>query len=241
MKTVGQYINAFLDLIYPSKTICYMCSGGLEKDADYSLCHRCYKGLPFISDHRCIKCSTPLRMIEDGPTCEQCINSKYYFDRAISVVKYEADIKTLIYKFKYSSHTYLATTLGLIMAHKLKEEGIEADIIIPVPLHKNREKERGFNQATLIGKYISKEVNIPLDTDILIRTKNTEVMHNLTRRERLENVKEAFKVSNKRVIRNKDILLVDDIFTTGATVDACSKELVDSGARSVTVLTFARD
>lgn len=241
LKTIEEYTNALLDLIYPSKTICFMCNNTLEKDTKYGLCHNCYNNLPFIPDHHCIKCSTPLRMIEDGPTCEQCTNSNYYFDRAISIVKYEKNVKTLIYRLKYSNHTYLATFIGYIMADKLKQEGIEADLIIPVPLYKGKEKERGFNQATLVSKYIAEKTNIPLNIDALIRTKNTKVMYNLTKGERLENVENAFKIINQGVIIDKEILLIDDIFTTGSTVNACSKELINNGAKSVTVLTFARD
>lgn len=241
LQLLEEYANAFLDLIYPSKTICYMCNGTLEKDAKYSLCYNCYTELPFIPEHHCIKCSTSLRMIEDGPTCEQCTNSHYYFDRAISVVKYEKDVKKLIYRFKYSDHTYLATTIGAMMTYKLKHEGIKVDLIIPVPLYKGKERERGFNQATLLCKYIAKETNISLNIDTMTRVKNTKVMHNLTKRERLKNVENAFKIVNKEVVVNKDILLIDDIFTTGSTVNACSKELINCGAKSVTVLTFARD
>ncbi|HZK57320.1 MAG TPA: ComF family protein [Clostridia bacterium] len=241
IEIIKEYANAFLDLIYPSKTICYICGGALEENAKYSLCHSCYNNLPFIPDHHCDKCGTPLRMIEDGPICQQCKKTNYCFDRAISVVEYKQDVKILIYKLKYSNHTYLATTFGYIMADKLKQEGIKADIIIPIPLHRSKEKERGFNQATLISKYIVEKINIPLNINALIRTKNTKVMHNLTRRERLENVEGAFEVVDKEAIINKDILLIDDIFTTGSTVNSCSKELINNGAKSVTVLTFARD
>ncbi len=225
LETLEKYKDALLELIYPSVTIHHICEGPI----------------PFISDHHCIKCSLPLRMIEDGPICQECKNNFYFFDRAISVVKYEGDIKKLIYKFKYSSHTYLARIMGTMMADKLKIEYIEADLIIPVPLHKNKEKERGFNQAALLGKYIAKETDILLNTDTLVRVKNTKVMHNLNKKERQENVKDAFKVIDKRVIKKKNIILVDDIFTTGATVNTCSRLLIESGAKSVTVLTFARD
>ncbi len=240
-KILQEYTNAFLDLIYPSKTICYMCSGTLREDAKYSLCYNCYTELPFIPDHHCVKCSGPLRMIEDGPICQQCTNSYHYFDRAISLVKYEKEVKTLIYKFKYSDHTYLARTMGTMMADKLKHEGIKVDLIIPVPLYKGKEKERGFNQASLIGKYIAKEINVLLNINTLYRVKNTKAMHNLSKRERLENIENAFKILNKELVADKDILLIDDIFTTGSTVNACSKELISCGAKSVTVLTFAKD
>jgi len=237
----SEYIDAILDLIYPSKAVCYMCESSLEKEAKYSLCLRCYSALPFIPEHHCIKCGISLRMIEDGPTCEGCKDSNHYFDKAISVVKYEEDPKKLIYRLKYSSHTYLARTMGAMMAHKLKDEGISIDLIVPVPLYKNKEKERGFNQAALLGKYITKETNIPLNIDALIRIKNTKVMHDLNKRERQENVEGAFKIVDNRVIMNKNILLIDDIFTTGATANACSKLLLDARAKCVTVLTFARD
>lgn len=224
-KVLEEYTDALLDLIYPPTTIHEMCSGPV----------------PFIPEHSCFKCSIPLRMIEDGPTCYECRNTFYFFDRVISVVKYEEDIKNLIYKFKYSNHTYLARIMGAMMAHKLDQEGIQVDLILPVPLYKGKERERGFNQSTLLCKYIVKENNIPLNTDTLIRIKNTKVMHNLSKKERHENVSNAFKIIEKGVVMNKNILLVDDIFTTGATVNICSKLLIESGAKSVTVFTFARD
>lgn len=240
LKTIEEYTDALLDLIYPSETICFMCNNTLEKDTKYGLCRNCYNNLSFIPDHHCIKCSIPLRMIEDGPTCEQCTNSNYYFDRVISAVKYEKDAKILIYRLKYSGHTYLATAIGYIMADKLKEEGIREGLIIPVPLYKGKEKERGFNQAVLISKYIAKETGILLNTDALIRIEDTKVMYNLTKGEKLKNVENAFEVANQSAIIDKDILLIDDILTTGSTANACSKELINSGAKSVTVLTFAR-
>ncbi len=202
----------------------------------------CGGSLPFIPEHHCIKCGMPLRMIEDGSICQECKDHKHhYFNRAIAVVKYEEDVKKLIYRFKYSGHTYLARTMGTMMAHKLMQEGIPIDIILPVPLYIGKEKERGFNQATLLSKYISKEANIPLELDVLIRIKNTKVMHTLNKRQRQENVRDAFKVTKEGVILNKHILLVDDIFTTGSTVNACSNLLLSFGAETVTVLTFARD
>jgi len=213
----------------------------LEENAKYSLCHNCYNNLSFIPDHHCNKCGAPLRMIENGPICQQCKNTDFYFDKAISAVKYQKDVKTLIYKLKYSGHTYLATTIGHIMADKLKQENIEADIIIPVPLHRSKERKRGFNQAILISKYMVGKIDISLDINALTRIKNTRAMHNLTRGERLENVEGAFEVANKEAIANKNILLIDDIFTTGSTVNSCSKELINNGAKSVTVMTFARD
>ncbi|MBU5676652.1 ComF family protein [Alkaliphilus sp. MSJ-5] len=241
LQVVEEYVDALLELIYPSKAICYMCNNSIEKEAKYSLCLNCYNAIPFIPDHYCIKCGIPLRMIEDGPNCEECKGSHHYFHRAISVVKYEEDIKKLIYRFKYSSQTYLARLMGSMMAHKLNQEGTAIDLILPVPLYKGKERERGFNQATLLCKYIAKETNIPINIDVLIRVKNTKVMHNLSKKERQENVNDAFKVLDEGVIMNKNILLVDDIFTTGATVNVCSRLLTTHGAKSVTVLTFARD
>lgn len=225
LKLLEEYKDALLDLIYPPVSIYDICDGAIS----------------FIPEHSCIKCGIGLRMIEDGPTCQECENSHYYFDRAVSVVKYEEDIKKLIYRFKYSSHTYLARIMGAMMGQKLRGEGINVDLIIPVPLHKKREKDRGFNQSVLLARYIKKEINVPLNINTLLRVKNTKVMHRLTKKERRDNVEDAFKVVENGVIEDKDILLIDDIFTTGATVNACSQLLKNSGAKSVTILTFARD
>lgn len=225
IKLLEEYKDALLDLIYPPVSIYDICDGPIS----------------FIPEHSCIKCGIGLRMIEDGPTCHECENSHYYFDRAVSVVKYEEDIKKLIYRFKYSRHTYLARIMGAMMGQKLRGEGINVDLIIPVPLHKKREKDRGFNQSVLLARYIKKEINVPLNINTLLRVKNTKVMHRLTKKERRDNVEDAFKVVENGVIEDKDILLIDDIFTTGATVNACSQLLKNSGAKSVTILTFARD
>lgn len=241
LQNTKEYIGYALDLIYPSKTICYSCGKTIKGEEKYSLCQNCYKSLSFISDYNCNKCSVPLRMIEDGPYCESCKNTFYYFDKAIAVVSYQEDIKRLIYRFKYSNHTYLATTMAYMMSDKLEVEGFKIDLIIPIPLYKGKQRERGFNQSDLLSKYISEKINIPINTNTLIRSKNTKVMHKLSKRERQENVKDAFKVVDKWVIKDKSILLVDDIFTTGSTVNICSKLLTESGAKSIIVLTFARD
>lgn len=224
-KVLGEYMEALLELIYPPVTMEDLCT---EK-------------IPFISDHSCIQCGRGLRMMEDGPKCQECMGKEYHFHRAISVVKYEGEMKDLIYAFKYAHRTYVGRVMGWMMADKIKAEGMEIDLILPVPLYGDKEKERGFNQATILSKYISKKSKIPFNIDVLTRTRNTKVMHNLTKRERQENVTDAFKVLNNGVIINKNILLVDDILTTGSTVNECSKILLNFGAKTVTVLTFARD
>lgn len=224
-KVLEEYVEALLELIYPPVTIEDLCT---EK-------------IPYISDHSCNRCGRVLRMVEDGPKCQECMSKEYHFHRAISVVKYEGEMKELIYGFKYTHRTYVGRIMGLMMADKIKAEGIEIDLILPVPLYGGKEKERGFNQATILSKYISKKSKIPFNIDVLVRTRNTKVMYNLTRRERQENVADAFKVLNNGVIIDKKILLVDDILTTGSTVDECSKLLLNFGAKTVTVLTFARD
>lgn len=241
LKVAKEYSDAALDLIYPSKTICYSCGNTIKREQKHSLCPNCYNLLSFIPEHSCYKCGIPLRMIEDGPNCEECKKTFYFFHKAIAVVKYEEIVKRLIYRFKYSNHTYLSRTMGSMMADKLEEEGIEADLIIPIPLYKNKEKERGFNQSALLSKYISEKINIPVNTNNLIRVKNTKVMHSLSKKERVENVKDAFKVVDKWVIKDKSILLIDDIYTTGSTVNICSKLLIEAGAKLIIVLTFARD
>lgn len=222
LKVLSEYADAILELIYPTN---------MEE----------FQDLPFISAHQCTLCSRELRMIEDGPLCKDCSGKNLYFDKVISVVKYDQNIKKLIYKYKYSGHTYLGRTMGELMGKKFLTETNREYIIIPVPLYKSKEIERGFNQSYLLAKYVGRETSIPLEKDSLIRVKNTKVMHSLSKKEREENVENAFKVAHSGVIKDKNIILVDDIFTTGSTVNACSKILKQSGAKSVIILTFARD
>ncbi|SDJ90963.1 ComF family protein [Natronincola ferrireducens] len=243
MKLLAQlmdYTEALLDFIYPTHINCITCNGYLGGEGKYGLCSPCLKKITFITDNSCRKCSKPLSTMEDLDICGDCRDTQYAFDRVIAVVEYEGIIQKLVFRLKYQDATYLARHMALMMTDVLKKEEIAADVILAVPLYPQKEKQRGYNQAHLLAKYISKNMGIDYKKHQLVRIKNTEVMHNLSRRQRRQNVSKAFHIRDGNFLVDKTILLVDDIFTSGATAEACSKVVIEAGARSVVVVTFAR-
>ncbi|SNS49325.1 comF family protein [Anaerovirgula multivorans] len=234
------YSEALLDLIYPPNMTCILCNSYLKGKTELGICCRCMKEISFVTENSCKKLSRPLVDQEDIEIYEDCEGTENSFHRRVAVVEYKGMIKDLIFRFKYYDATYLARNMAYMMAAVIKKKGIEGDMLIAVPLYPERERKRGYNQAHLLAKYISRNLDIEYKKGNLIRVKNTKVMHNLSRKQRRENLKNAFQVKDKQAVDGRDILLVDDIFTTGATADACSRVLMGEGAKSITVLTFAR-
>jgi ComF family protein len=128
----------------------------------------------------------------------------------------------------------------LLSVYQSNPQELSADLIIPVPLHRSRERERGFNQAFELSRQFSRLTRIPLPTRLLVRTRPTKVQAGLSRRERRINLRGAFEVSRSRVLEDKTVLLIDDVFTTGATLNECAKILKENGALRINVLTLAR-
>jgi len=209
-----------LNLIYPN--ICGMC----EKICKESLCKKCEL---LIKKYRidCIK---------------QC--KKEYFDYSINILKYESIIREKIIDYKFNEQTYLYKMFSNII---LKDEKIcrflkeQYDIIIPVPMHKYKKRLRGYNQTELIAKELSKSLKIPIDIKSFFKTQNTETQSTLSKAKRNENVKGAYQVLSVNNIQNKRIILFDDIYTTGSTLNECSKVLKKAGAKSIAALTLAKD
>ncbi len=224
INSIRDYFNAFFELIFPSYCTCIICKNkyGL---GNYGICKDCLDKIKFIGNGRWLQSAD----IWDGISC-----------RMFSVVEYQGEIRKLVYRLKYSYETYLAREMAKMMVDYMDAEGLKGDMIIPVPLYKSRERERGFNQANLLAKYISKGKGIPYSGNNLVRTKNTTVMHQLSKRQRRDNVNNAFSLTSPKNIVGLEVILVDDILTTGATVEACLKTLLEAGAVSVTVITFTK-
>ncbi|MEE0248009.1 MAG: ComF family protein [Peptacetobacter hiranonis] len=170
--------------------------------------------------------------------CKFCENKNFYFDRAISCIEYCDKSKVLVLSLKYYGNTYMSRYIGQVMRDKLEFEQLSADYIIPVPLHKKRMRIRGFNQAEKIASYLSKCTNIPI-IDCVKRNRNTKRLYALNKFQREKELKNAFevKVDSEEII-GKRIILVDDIFTTGTTVNEISKKLKIYGVDEIIVLTF---
>ena len=170
--------------------------------------------------------------------CKFCENKNFYFDRAISCIEYCDKSKVLVLSLKYYGNTYMSRYIALVMRDKLEFEQLSADYIIPVPLHKKRMRIRGFNQAEKIASYLSEYTNIPI-IDCVKRNRNTKRLYALNKFQREKELKNAFEVKeDSEEIIGKRIILVDDIFTTGTTVNEISKKLKIYGVDEIIVLTF---
>ena len=172
--------------------------------------------------------------------CQDCKEDYHTFVQARSYGRYEGILKQLIYEFKYHGKQEIAVILGDLMFDTLKQlPWPKFDYLIPLPLHSKRQRERGYNQAYLLAKVLARQSGIPIFCG-LTRVKPTEHQTLLDKALRKQNLKGAFKTVNCRKIHNKTLLLIDDVYTTGATSGECSNILVEAGAKAVYVLTCAR-
>jgi len=149
--------------------------------------------------------------------------------------------RELLLAFKYGGKTYIGKKIARIMADRLKAEDYVPEIIIPVPMHMRKRRKRGYNQAEIIARHLSKELRVAYSADVLLRTFDTSAMSKLAPEERRINIENAFSVAlpTAERIEGKSVLLVDDIYTTGSTASACAGTLMTAGARSVRVVSFA--
>lgn len=227
----------FWNVLFPENIKCIICNDELPEDNDFCLCDSCAKILPFMpSVDICLKCGAPNN---SGNYCLNCKNTGRYFEEHRSVFSYSGQIINTIQSFKYSNAKFLATYLGNLLVDKFEKEGWSVDMIIPVPLHATREKERGYNQAYLLARQFEK-LNIEVNTTALIRTKYLAQQAILSGKERLTNLKQSFKIVNKNEIKGKAILLIDDIFTTGNTINVCASTLLAGGVKAVYALTVCK-
>lgn len=199
--------------------------------------------MQFITEPKCKICSYPFEFeIEENMLCAGCLSKKPAYDKAFSTFIYKDVIKDVIGKFKYHDNAYLSKKLAQILFNRCSKDIQEIDLIIPVPLHKKRLRTRKFNQSLIIARELSKLSSTNICRDLLLRTKNTIAQAGLTKKQRKDNLRNAFEINKKHqdTIKNKNILIVDDVMTTGATLENCSKILKQHGANKVFVLTIAK-
>jgi ComF family protein len=227
-----------LNLLLPPR--CLSC--GEHANQTHQLCGACWKSLEFITTPYCEKCGHPFVVDQSHLICGECLHQPPLFTGGRSVFRYDSLIRELILKFKHGDATYLAKPLGRWMTRSGEDLLTKCECIIPVPLHRWRLLKRRYNQATLLAREISSNSNLPYLTNVLIRTKNNTSQHGKSRKSREENVKNIFKIAPQHLalVKKKSFLLVDDVWTTGATLNACIKTLKKAGAKDVYVLTLAR-
>lgn len=226
-------LKKLINLFYP--LTCPICNKVLTRGE--KICKQCEEEINVIREPKCQKCGKALSGSEKI-YCRDCQEKQHIFDKGVAVFEHKGQIRESIYRFKYNNARvyaeYYADVAVQIYGKLFKSW--EIDAIVPVPIYKERELKRGYNQAYVFAKEVSERLKIPLENKLLIRIKNTLPQKELAENMRYLNLKDAFAVNKEQMKGVKNILLVDDIYTTGSTVDACSSILKKAGIKKVYVL-----
>ncbi len=228
-------------IIFPS--YCQICGQVLEHVAERVICSDCLEKLEISQSASCPVCGRfYFNNLSGDCLCGECLDNPPPFNWHRSVGLYDGRLKEVILIFKYKGYEVLSRPLGrLAYVELLAGQGLSGvEFIIPVPLHKKREKQRGFNQSELLSREISKLSSVPVMKNNLIKTRPTLAQVSLEASEREGNLRGAFMVRRPEKIAGRTLLLVDDVYTTGSTIKECTKELKKAGAREVRAITLAR-
>jgi ComF family protein len=240
-------VKRIVSMLYPAR--CSSCRQFVSEGS--WVCAECYRELVFITDPRCACCSLPFEYhvpnasaTQEAATllCAECIQQPPLFAKASSILVYNDAAAKIIHSLKYQDNTHLATPLATWMMRMREEVLQHADYLIPVPMHRKRLFHRKYNQAALLAQALSKQCGIPTLLEALIRQHHTQSQAGLTRKQRLKNVRHATKIHPYygQQVRNKYCVLIDDVMTTGATLQICTKLLLKAGAARVDIMTIAR-
>ncbi len=231
--------NFISNQLYPSHFSCIFCGEEITKHNQYNTCEKCYKNLPFIKNKQiCLICGSPIKSLAE--ICEHCYNKRPYYNFARAVFEFDSEISKLVQAFKYNNSKYLFKPLSFYMANIYKNNDFNCDFIVPVPLSKEKYTERGYNQSLLLAKQLSYRINIPIKENLVVKIRQTLSQTMLKSSERKINLENAYEVTNRKEIKNKTILIVDDVMTTGSTINTISKLLINYGAKEIQVLTLAK-
>ena len=232
--------GSLLELLYPRA--CVEC--GAEAGAEFRyFCWDCASHMHVLQAPMCSLCGEPVEgRVDDEFVCHLCLDVGRHFDRARSAARFDGGLRTAVLAFKYNSGTWLAGDLAALMSSCFDThfDASDVDLVVPVPLHPTRQRERGFNQASLLARDVARRLGKKCLTDAVARTRMTETQTHFTATQRASNVRNAFAAVRPTRYRGKRLLLIDDVMTTGSTVSEVSRVLKHAGAKSVIVLTAAR-
>lgn len=241
-----------LSNLFPSR--CLLCQKTVDQQAisaHIEICSACFEGLPH-NEVSCVHCALPLAdELADNILCGRCIKKTPAFDYAYSALRYEDDVVRLMHQLKLGEKITYSRTFGEMLLQLLKQKLSQGnnqqilnkpDCLLPVPLHRSRLRQRGFNQSIELARVISKKLNIPIECDAINRNRSTPSQTGLDAKARRKNIKGAFSVKQKLTdkIKNKHVLIIDDVMTTGSTVNELARTLKRNGVARVGVLSFAR-
>ncbi len=246
-QTLADRLEWLVDWLYPPR--CRACGGDIAgRDSEY-FCGSCWAAIRLVLHPLCPVCGRPfLDAAGEDHTCGACLSRPPRFVSACAWACYPRDdtvehpLRQVVQRFKYGRKVSLGKPLGRLMARGCQEflSQCGADLIVPVPLHPKRLRWRGFNQSLLLARQVSRAYGLPVDPFTLVRAKETVAQTQLSEEERRKNVREAFALRAGGALKQKTILLIDDVYTSGATLNECSRVLIRGGVRKVHVLTLAR-
>lgn len=242
-KTAGMLLKRAAEIVFPEGIYCLACGAVIDRARPYSLCDSCLSHFHFAVGKTCVKCG---KLLEEGyrhEQCRDCRDHERVFDRGYSCMLYGLYEKEMIRAFKYKGRSYYARPLAELMYDRVEPllgEEIRADLVCPVPMYHRKVLRRGYNQAELLARGVAERMDLPM-RKLLCRTRKTVPMSRLSGAERRENLKDAIAMAPgaARLAAGKNILLIDDIFTSGSTADTCAKILKQAGCGTVTVLCLA--
>lgn len=226
-------IDVLRKLVFPPEIKCVLCGKDLPEGR---LCNACFPTLFSEREGRCVKCGRAI--FGEGKYCMSCKDNEYSFERVLGAFDYTNSTVGLIYNFKFGNGKYLAKFFADEMAKKADAFNVHFDCIVSVPVTDKVKKKRGFNQSYLMAKRISETRGISLSEN-LVKTRDTEEQARLDYKARATNLERAFAVPDKKEFIGKRVLLIDDVYTTGATSNECAKAILKAGALEVYVLVAA--
>lgn len=240
MGMVRTVAHNIIGLVFPSR--CHICESPLDPSSDSPLCLEHLRDIVWTALPVCSKCGRKMfgRSVE-ALVCAKCRSMSIYYDAGYSACRFADPVKELIHRFKYGKRRYLSFFLGGLLLDYLRERADVTcfDAIVPVPLHWWRYYRRGFNQAADLAKPLSKHFRIPIMKRNLRRVRYTSPQVGLSPQERRANIRNAFRVAHPPKMEGKKLLLVDDVITSGATLNECARVLKKAGATEVTIITLA--
>jgi len=228
---VAKFKGMALDLLFPQHCV------GCGKEGEF-LCYSCRQSLPRITPPLCPRCGKPQ---PSGILCPSCVGWSAKIDGIRSPFRFDGAMREAVHQLKYRNLRALAVPLAKLLQDYLITNPVPAEVLVPVPLHRKRLRERGYNQSSLLARQLGKLANLPVVDDCLIRQRHAPPQaRTATVEERRSNVTDAFACPDHR-LRDKQVLLIDDVSTSGATLDACAAAIKAAGATSVWGLVMARE